>query len=403
MNLTVKKFGGSSLASPERIGQVADLIKKSVESGERVVAVVSAMGDTTDDLLELAHGVSAVPPTRELDMLLSSGERISMALMGMALEARGVKAQSLTGSQVGVLTDSRHQQARIRTILGGRVRESLEAGAVVVVAGYQGVCAETKEITTLGRGGSDTSAVALAVGLGADRCQIYSDVPGVYSADPRLEGKGIRPRLWEELSYETTLLMSRQGAQVLHLRSVEMAKKFGLKLELKSSLEPERTGTCVMNRNDMKNLEGLKFTGVTSDRNRCLLEMSLARPSVGPSLLDQAETQGLNTQSLVIHESRLLAWVDRSLVAEWDKRLRQWVQEGFVREFELKTRLVPVSAVGECFSQVAYSRALAALRQDHIEPEAVQVEGYCVIFGVAEHRAEDAVRVIHQQFLEVSA
>lgn len=401
MNLTVKKFGGSSLGTPERIGRVADLIAQSVRDGERVVAVVSAMGDTTDELLELAHSVSPNPGSRELDMLLSSGERISMALVGMALEARGVKAQSLTGSQVGILTDSRHQQARIRTVLGDRVRESLDAGAVVVVAGYQGVCAETKEITTLGRGGSDTSAVALAVGLGANRCQIFSDVPGVYSTDPKTPG--VQPKLWRELPYENTLVLASQGAQVLHVRSVEIARKYGLTLELKSSLEPQKPGTNIMKREEIKNLEGLKFTGVTCDRNRCLLELQLARPSVALGLWEQAEALGLSYSGLVSHDASASAWVDRTRVGDWDKQLRQWTQEGFVRQFELKTRLVPVAAVGECFSQGAYARALTALREENIEPEIARVDSLSIVLGVPEHRADDAVRALHKNFLEGNA
>jgi aspartate kinase len=231
MSLVVQKFGGTSVADPDRIRAVADHVVRTREHGHEVVVVVSAMGKTTDELLRLAHEVSPAPPGRELDMLQTAGERIAMALLCIAIWDRGVVSTSFTGSQAGIVTDSVHGRAKILEIRADRLREALAADQVVVVAGFQGVSRE-RDITTLGRGGSDTTAVALAAALDADACEIYTDVAGVFSADPRVVD---RARLLPRVSYQEMLEIAATGGRVLALRSVEFARNHGVPLHVRSS------------------------------------------------------------------------------------------------------------------------------------------------------------------------
>ncbi len=232
MGLVVQKYGGSSVSDAERIKRVAERIVATKKDGHDVCVVVSAMGDTTDELLELAQQVSPLPPGRELDMLLTAGERISMALLAMAIQSLGLSARSFTGSQAGVITDSSHGRARIIDVTPGRITEAIGKGHIAIVAGFQGVSQDTKDITTLGRGGSDTTAVALAAALGAEVCEIYSDVDGVFSADPRLVPNA---RHLKTLSYEEMLELAASGAKILHLRCVEYARRYNVPLVVRSS------------------------------------------------------------------------------------------------------------------------------------------------------------------------
>jgi aspartate kinase len=232
VGLVVQKYGGSSVSDAERIKRVAERIVATKKDGHDVCVVVSAMGDTTDELLDLAQQVSPLPPGRELDMLLTAGERISMALLAMAIQSLGLSARSFTGSQAGVITDSSHGRARIIDVTPGRITEALGAGHIAIVAGFQGVSQDTKDITTLGRGGSDTTAVALAAALGAEVCEIYSDVDGVYSADPRLVREA---RQLPTITYEEMLELAASGAKILHLRCVEYARRYNVPLVVRSS------------------------------------------------------------------------------------------------------------------------------------------------------------------------
>jgi aspartate kinase len=232
MGLVVQKYGGSSVSDAERIKRVAERIVATKKDGHDVCVVVSAMGDTTDELLDLAQQVSPLPPGRELDMLLTAGERISMALLAMAIQSLGLSARSFTGSQAGVITDSSHGRARIIDVTPGRITEAIGKGHIAIVAGFQGVSQDTKDITTLGRGGSDTTAVALAAALGAEVCEIYSDVDGVYSADPRIVPNA---RHQATVSYEEMLELAASGAKILHLRCVEYARRYNVPLVVRSS------------------------------------------------------------------------------------------------------------------------------------------------------------------------
>ena len=238
----MQKYGGSSVADAESIKRVAKRIVETRKAGNEVVVAVSAMGDTTDELLDLAHEVTPLPDPRELDMLLTTGERISMALLAMAIKSMGVEARSYTGSQAGMMTDARHGSARIVDVTPVRLREALDEGAIVIVAGFQGFNRDSKDITTLGRGGSDTTAVALAAALGADVCEIYTDVDGVYSADPRIVP---RARKIPRITSEEMLELAAAGAKVLYIRAVEYARRHGVVLHVRSSFN-NNEGTWVV-------------------------------------------------------------------------------------------------------------------------------------------------------------
>ncbi|HEU0132765.1 MAG TPA: aspartate kinase [Mycobacteriales bacterium] len=260
MALLVQKYGGSSVADAERIKRVAERIVQAKRAGDDVVVVVSAMGDTTDDLIDLARQVSPLPPGRELDMLLTAGERISMALLAMAIANLGLTAKSFTGSQAGIITDSTHGKARIIDVTPGRIQTALGEGHVVIVAGFQGVSGDSKDITTLGRGGSDTTAVALAAALGADVCEIYTDVEGVYTADPRLVPNA---RKLDRVSYEDMLELAASGAGVLMLRCVEYGRRQNIPIHVRSSFS-QNTGTWVVEGSQM---EQAIISGVAHDRS----------------------------------------------------------------------------------------------------------------------------------------
>lgn len=243
MALIVQKFGGSSVADAESIKRVAKRIVQTKKAGNDVVVAVSAMGDTTDELVDLAHSVTPIPAGRELDMLLTAGERISMALLAMAIKSLGVEASSYTGSQAGMLTDAQHGKARIVDVTPKRVREALDAGHVAIVAGFQGFNRTTGEITTLGRGGSDTTAVALAAALDADVCEIYTDVDGIFTADPRVVPKAKKV---DRITSEEMLELAASGAKVLYIRAVEYARRHGVTLHVRSSFS-NAEGTIVYN------------------------------------------------------------------------------------------------------------------------------------------------------------
>ncbi len=263
MALVVQKYGGSSVADAESIQRVAGRIAASRNAGYDVCVVVSAMGDTTDELLELAQQISPLPPARELDMLLTAGERISMALLAMAIANLGLSARSFTGSQAGVITDSAHGRARIIDVTPGRISAALADGHVAIVAGFQGVSSESKDITTLGRGGSDTTAVALAAALGAQACEIYTDVEGVFTADPRLVPSA---RRLEHVSYEEMLELAASGAKVLMVRCVEYARRYRIPVHVRSSFV-DRPGTWVSDAREEAAVEQAIIAGVTHDRS----------------------------------------------------------------------------------------------------------------------------------------
>jgi len=283
VGIVVQKYGGSSVADAVGIKRVAQRIVNTRKQGHDVVVVVSAMGDTTDELIDLANEVSPLPPARELDMLLTAGERISMAVLAMAIQTLGYEARSFTGSQAGVITDAEHGKAKIIDVRPGRILEAVGDGAIAIVAGFQGVSQTTKDITTLGRGGSDTTAVALAVALAADVCEIYSDVDGIFTADPRIEP---RARKIPRISYEETLEMAAQGAKILHLRCVEYARRYDMPIHVRSSFS-EKEGTWVVNAADVtavaqeSTMESAIITGVAHDRSQAKITVVGVPDKVG--------------------------------------------------------------------------------------------------------------------------
>ncbi|WP_329248440.1 aspartate kinase [Actinoallomurus sp. NBC_01490] len=277
MALVVQKYGGSSVADAESIKRVAQRIANTKRDGHDVAVVVSAMGDTTDELIDLANQVSPLPPARELDMLLTSGERISMALLAMAIANLGHEARSFTGSQAGVITDGSHGKARIIDVTPGRIRGALDDGLIAIVAGFQGVSQNSKDVTTLGRGGSDTTAVALAAALGADVCEIYTDVDGIFTADPRIVPAA---RRIPDISYEEMMEMAACGAKILHLRCVEYARRYAMPIHVRSSFS-NKTGTWVKSSIEGNAMEQAIISGVAHDRSEAKITVVGVPDKVG--------------------------------------------------------------------------------------------------------------------------
>jgi aspartate kinase len=294
--LVVMKFGGTSVADPERIRAVAKRVVAARESGAQVVVVASAMGATTDQLLDLAAQVSDAPRRRELDMLLSTGERISCALIAMAIHDLGHDAVSFTGSQAGIVTDDEHGSAKIVDIRAHRIHEALEEGRIVLVAGFQGVSTRSRDVTTLGRGGSDATAVALAAALGADVCEIYTDVAGVYTADPRIVPDAT---LLHFVSFEEMLEMAASGARVLMLRSVEFARNYGVRLHVRSSFD-DSPGTWV-GPEDERTMEHAIISGVTHDASQARITVNDApdQPGIAAKIFARCAERGINIDMIL--------------------------------------------------------------------------------------------------------
>jgi aspartate kinase len=299
--LIVQKYGGSSVADADGIKRVAKRIVATAKAGNQVAVVVSAMGDTTDELIDLAGQISPQPPARELDMLLTAGERISMAVLAMAIAGLGMEARSFTGSQAGVITDSVHGRARIIDVTPGRIAGALTEGAIPIVAGFQGVSQTTKDITTLGRGGSDTTAVALAAALHADVCEIYTDVDGVFTADPRIVPQA---RRMDKISYEEMLEMAASGAKVLMLRCVEYARRYGVPIHVRSSFS-DKTGTWVSghvaSQAEGDGMEQAIISGVAHDRSEAKITVVGVPDRVGEAarIFGTVAEAGINVDMIV--------------------------------------------------------------------------------------------------------
>ncbi len=293
MSLIVMKFGGTSVANEERIRKVADRLIEHKKAGDQVIAVVSAMGKSTDDFVNLAHNINPDPPRREMDVLMSAGEQISMAILAMAVEAKGYKAMSFTGSQAGIVTDVEYSKAKIREIKADRIFYALNKGYIVIVAGFQGVT-KSGDITTLGRGGSDTTAVAVAAATGADLCEIYTDVEGVYTADPRICPRAKR---LDVINYEDMLELSDSGSGVLQSRSVEFARNFGVVIHCRSAFS-DKPGTLVKEVSDM---ESAVITGIAYDNSEAKVTLRDVpdRPGIAAQLFASVASVGANVDMIV--------------------------------------------------------------------------------------------------------
>ncbi len=395
MAIVVQKYGGSSVADVARIQKVADRVAATKASGKDVVVVVSAMGDTTDELLALARQVSDSPARRELDMLLSAGERISMALLSMALNARGVPAVSFTGSQSGIITNDAHANARIVEVRPYRVQDELSRGKVVIVAGYQGV-SYRKEITTLGRGGSDTTAVALAAALDAEACEIYSDVDGVYSADPRVVPDAQR---LAELSYEEMQELAEAGAKVLNAQAVEFAKERGIALYARSS---HAGGGETIVRKFPPRAPG-RVVGVASETGLVLLSTAADGLGLLASLLEQLDDAQAGGKQVLFHE-----WPGAggraSLVLSLDNihdfaLLKQSLLARFGAALQLREGVGAVSAIGAGIN-AAFSnlrRCLSVLAPAPIL--AVSTSSFRISVLLDEPHVPEAVRRLHRELV----
>mgnify|MGYP001237856866 FL=1 len=399
MSIVVQKYGGTSVADPERISRVADRIVATRRAGNDVVVVVSAMGHTTDELIELAHAVNPDPPGREMDMLLTAGERISMALMAMAIQARGVEAVSFTGSQAGILTDASHGSAKIQEIRGTRVTDALQAGKVVIVAGFQGVDPQGKEVTTLGRGGSDATAVALAAALKASVCEIYTDVDGVFTADPRIVGNA---RKLDEISFEEMLELAASGAGVLMSRSVEFGRRFNIPIHVRSSFN-DNPGTWVKE----QTMEQAIISGVAHDRSEAKVTVRHVpdRPGVAASLFTPLAEADIDVDMIVQNVSSD-GHTDISFTVAKDAADRaRAIAEKVAAELEagevdVDEGIAKVSLVGAGMkshpgvaAKVFQALAAASINVEMISPSTIRIS--CVI---REDRVEEAVRVLHDAF-----
>ena len=397
MAVIVQKYGGSSVADVQKLKAVAGRVMRTRELGHDVVVVVSAMGDTTDDLLAMAKQVSASPDRRELDMLLSAGERISMALLSMAIRELGGDAISFTGSQSGIITNDRHIDARIIEVRPFRVQDELSRGRIVVIAGYQGV-SYRKEITTLGRGGSDTTAVAMAAALDAEYCEICSDVDGVYSADPRVVPAA---RRIGTLSYEETQEMAESGAKVLNAQAVEFAKERGIAIYTRATKgplpgpDPSSDGTVV--RRSPPRLPGT-VVGVASERDILMLE-SESQPADVLALLEE---RGVPGKQLHIFRDRTTIAISRENVHD-EQRLRDSVSTRLGSRARMVDGLAAVSVVGAGINATyANVRAGAgALAAAGIEPAGASTSSFRITWMIPRERTDEAVRLLHARFIEV--
>jgi aspartate kinase len=400
MAVVVQKFGGSSVATTERILAVARRIIATKEAGNSVVAVVSAMGDVTDDLLELAGAISSDPPEREMDMLLATGEQVTIALLAMAIHSLGHEAISFTGAQAGIVTESGHTKARIAEVRADRVRDALAAGRIAIVAGFQGATADA-EITTLGRGGSDTTAVAVAAGIGADVCEIYTDVDGVYTADPRIVPGA---RKLDAVSYEVVLEMAATGARVLQLRSVEYARNHGVTLHVRSSFN-DRPGTIVKEADET--MEQAIISGVTHDTSEAKITIRDVpdRPGVAAEVFSHLADANVNVDMIIqnVSEDGLtdisFTTPDEDLVRA-KRAVEAVVAELGARTWSVDTSVAKVSLVGAGMKThpgvaAAMFRALAnaGVNMDMIATSSIRIS--CVI-DVKD--AQTAVRALHTAF-----
>ena len=400
MSLIVQKFGGSSVADADRIRNVARIITETYRKGHSVVAVLSAQGDTTDDLIEKAKEINPSASKREMDMLLATGEQISISLCAMAIERMGYQAVSLTGWQAGMLTDSSYSSARIKRIRTERIQKELDKKKIVLVAGFQGIN-KYDDITTLGRGGSDTSAVALAAALHADLCQIYTDVDGVYTADPRhVTGA----RKLEEITFDEMLELASLGAQVLHNRSVEMAKRYNVNMEVLSSFSG-KPGTKV--KEVVKTMEKIHVSGVAKDKNVARLALiGLAdQPGIAFKIFSLLAKKDINVdiilQSIGRDESKDISFTVARDDAETAKAILEELKEsiGF-KSIEVDDHVAKVSIVGAGMAHNAgvASKMFEALYSAGINIQMISTSEIKVSVLVDERDADRAVQAIHDRF-----
>ena len=403
--LIVQKYGGSSLESAERIRAVAERIVATKKAGNDVVVVCSAMGDTTDELLDLAAQVNPVPPAREMDMLLTAGERLSNSLVAMAIESLGAEAHSFTGSQAGVLTTERHGNARIVDVTPGRIQDALDEGKICLVAGFQGVNKDTRDVTTLGRGGSDTTAVALAAALKADVCEIYSDVDGVYTADPRIVPDAQK---LDKLSFEEMLELAASGSKILVLRSVEYARAFNVPMRVRSSYSND-TGTLIAGSMEDIPVEEAVLSGVATDKSEAKITIMGVKDTPGEAAkvfraLADAEINIdmvlQNISSLDDNTTDITFTCPRSDGARALEILKKMEIEGEWKNVRYDDQIGKVSLVGAGMKSHPGVTAefSEALRDEDINIEMFTTSEIRITAVIREHDVDEATRALHQKF-----
>ena len=400
MAVIVQKYGGSSVADAQKIMNVARRVAETTAGGHRLVVVVSAMGKTTDSLVALAHQITPTPDPRETDMLLATGEQVTIALLAMALHSLGFKARSFTGAQVSLVTDAAHTKARIMRIGGERVRAALEAGEIAIVAGFQGVSGDN-EITTLGRGGSDLTGVALAAALPADVCEIFTDVDGVYTADPNVVPDA---RKLPRISYDEMLEMASLGAKVLQSRSVEFAKKYGVPVHVRSTFKAD-PGTLVTREDS--GMEEAVVTSVTHDRNQAKVSILRVpdRPGVAAQVFGAVADQNIVVDMIVQNISRdgftdmsfTLPRGDRARsVAALEDVARRVGAEGV--QFNDRVAKISIVGVGMRSHSGVAARMFAVLSKEGVNIQMISTSEIAVSCVVDDKYAELAVRALHEAF-----
>ena len=400
MALIVQKYGGSSVANPERIKRVAERVCRTRRAGHQVVVVVSALGDTTDELAGLASQVSRDPPEREMDMLLATGEQAAAALLAMAIQSLRVRAISFTGAQVGIVTDRSHTRARIQEISAQRIRQALSKGWVVIVTGFQGITPEN-DITTLGRGGSDLTAVALSHALKARVCEIYTDVEGVYTADPRVVPDA---RKLPRISYDEMLELASLGAQVMQARSMEMANKYQVKLHLRSSFS-NRTGTLICK--EVKMMEQLVVTGVSMQKDEAKVTLCDVpdRPGIAATIFTRISDANVNVDMIVQNVSRTgltdvsftVARDDLRRVLRAARRVAAEVKAGRVTHDDGIAKISIVGLGMRSHSGIA-AKMFQTLAKEAINIEMISTSEIKISCIIRKDQAARAVRALHDAF-----
>ncbi|MBU1726367.1 MAG: aspartate kinase [Candidatus Omnitrophica bacterium] len=398
--LIVQKFGGSSVANVERIQNVAKRVTSYRKNRFDLVVVVSALGDTTDELIELAAQINTEPSEREMDMLLSTGEQISVALLAMAIHKLGYEAISFTGAQVGIITDTSHTRARIVKINGDRIKEELKKGKIVIVAGFQGMTLN-QDITTLGRGGSDLTAVALAKELKANACEIYTDVEGIYTTDPRIEPKAKKIK---EVTYDEMLEMASLGAQVMQARSIEVAKKFDVPIHVRSSFL-DKPGTMIIK--EVKRMEDVLVSGITLNKNEAKITICDVpdKPGIAAKIFNELSSSGVSVDMIVQNVSHIRS-TDISFTinkAELPKTIKivkkaaKNIEAGEVLKDEDIARVSIVGVGMKSHSGVA-AKMFETLAHNKINIEMISTSDISISCIIQKKFAETAVRSLHEKF-----
>lgn len=402
MPILVQKFGGTSVSDAKCIKHVAKVAVNAQKSGYQVVVVVSAMGDTTDNLIELARNVTSKPDPREHDLLLSTGEQISIPLVAMAIHDLGAKAISQTGLQVGILTEDKHGKARITEIRTDKLKKYLDEGNIVVVAGFQGISSSTGEITTLGRGGSDTTAVALAVALGAERCDIYTDVDAVYTTDPDIVKEASR---LEKISYEEMLELASLGAQVLHPRSVEIAKNYNMPMRVRSSSKLGDEGTLVegVSKMELSN----PVSGVAQDESQARMAITGVpdKPGIAAKVFSSLAKKNISVDMIIQSTSHdgtneIAFTVDKDTVEESKKIAQEIAKEIHAKDVTCDVNIVKVSIVGAgMIGRPGIAAAMfKALADSNINIQMISTSEIKVSCVIDAKDGDKAVKAIHKVF-----